>query len=83
MKIRLETIEHFSTTVPLSSICFVEEEELEDLLVRELWKPELFKEYKTAKEAEMRAKMAESDSLVDNLDNNSVMVDPDPHSYRF
>ena len=59
------------------------EEELEDLLVRELWKPELFKEYKSAKEAEMRAKMAESDRLVDNLDNNSVMVDPDPHSYRF
>jgi hypothetical protein len=33
---------------------------VEDLIARELWKPELFKEYKAAKEAEMRAKMAES-----------------------
>lgn len=38
----------------------IEEEELEDLIARELWKPELYREYKAAKEAEARAKMAES-----------------------
>ncbi len=32
--------------------------------MKELWKPELFKEYKAAKEAEQRAKMAESGRYV-------------------
>lgn len=38
----------------------IEEEEVESMLEQELWKPELFKEYKAEKEAEKRAKMAES-----------------------
>ena len=37
-----------------------QEEEVESMLEQELWKPELFKEYKAEKEAEKRAKMAES-----------------------
>ena len=33
---------------------------MEDMLEKELWKPDNFKEYKTKKDAEMRVKMAES-----------------------
>ena len=32
---------------------------MEDMLEKELWKPDNFKEYKTKKDAEMRVKMAE------------------------
>lgn len=38
----------------------MEEEEVEDMMEQELWKPDLYKEYKTKKEAEMRVKMAQS-----------------------
>ncbi|XP_023326593.1 dnaJ homolog subfamily C member 25 homolog [Eurytemora carolleeae] len=38
----------------------MEEDEVEDMLEKELWKPDNFKEYKTKKDAEMRVKMAES-----------------------
>ena len=37
------------------------------MMEEELWKPELFKEYKAKKEAEMRAKMAQSGRWVRGL----------------
>lgn len=38
----------------------MEEDEIEEMMEQELWRPELYKEYKTKKEAEMRIKMAQS-----------------------
>ena len=38
----------------------MEEEEVEDMLEQELWVKEKFKEWKMAKDTEMRVKMAQS-----------------------
>jgi len=38
----------------------LEEEEVEDMLEQELWQPDKYKEYKAEKDAENRAKMAQS-----------------------
>ena len=45
---------------PGPDVFIVKEDEVEDMLEKELWKPDNFKEYKTKKDAEMRVKMAES-----------------------